>query len=79
MGIGIFGFLLFLFITVVCLIPFAIAVFYLALGINSLLRGRKEKSRVKTMSGYNTIFISSLAVLAIYFLWQWLCRGLFSR
>ena len=71
----IFNFLFFLFITILCLIPFGIALFYFILGVKSWVLGRKEKSRVKVISGYNGIFFSILSMVVIYFLWYWLIRN----
>ena len=74
MGIGIFSILFFLFITVVCFIPFGISLLYFIIGIRSLLLGKKEKSPVKVAGGYNALFLSTLSMIAIFFLWYWLCH-----
>lgn len=70
--------ILFLLITIVCLIPFGIALSYFIAGCRLLFLGRKEKSNRKTISGYNTVFISGISLIAVYFLWYWLCRILLS-
>jgi|GEM_PF-5425930 len=69
---NIFQFLVFLIITIFCLIPFGVAMFYFILGIRSLWLGRQENSSIKTAGGYCTIIISFLSMIAIYFLWLWL-------
>lgn len=69
---------IFLLITIVCLIPFCIALFYFFLGVKALLLGRSEKSRTKTTSGYNAIFSSGISMVAVYFGWSWLCSYLLS-
>ena len=56
---------LFLILTVLFLIPFGLALIYFILGVTTLLRGVKEKSRVKTLSGCKTIFIASISLVAI--------------
>lgn len=68
----------FLLITIACLIPFGIALFYFILGAKTLLSGKREKSRTKTISGYNTIFISGISMIALYAGWYWLCRAVLS-
>jgi hypothetical protein len=72
MSIGIFWIACLVFITIVCLIPFGISLSYFILGVRLLISGKREKSSIKTSSGYKSILFSVIAMVVIYFLWQWL-------
>lgn len=74
MGIGIFAFIIFIVLTVLCFIPFAFAAFYLFLGIKSLLRANKESNQYIRTAAVKSIVISLLVLTASYFLWRWLIQ-----
>jgi hypothetical protein len=65
---------LFLILTLVCMIPVSIALFYCISGIRLIVIGNREKIRRKKVSGYNAVFISLVALGGIFFGWLWLCR-----
>lgn len=70
--------LLFVGLTMVCLVPFVIALAYMVLGIKTYLMGRREKSKTTAISGINAIVLSLLGMMLSFALWCWLCRGLLS-
>lgn len=74
MGIGIFAFIIFIVLTVLCFIPFAFAAFYLFLGIKSLLRANKESNQYIRKAAVKSILISLLVLTASYFLWRGLIQ-----
>lgn len=59
-------------ITLVCLVPFGVSVFYLLLGIKSCITGLKESNRQKTNGGIYSIFFSVLGISGSYVLWRFL-------
>ncbi|MBL0269476.1 MAG: hypothetical protein KAX45_02065 [Chitinophagaceae bacterium] len=74
MGIGIFAFIIFIVLTVICFIPFAFAAFYLFLGLKSLLRANKESNRQIRSAAIKAILLSLLTLAGSYFLWRWLIK-----
>jgi ABC-type Fe3+ transport system permease subunit len=75
---SLFFFLVFIAVTIICLIPFLIAFIYFIAGIKSYITGRKEKNRNKIVGGINTVFFSILAMPLCFLFWYWLCRSLLS-
>jgi len=67
-------FLILAIISFICLIPFGIALSYFVLGLRNYSIGRKEKSRIKKISGMNAALFSLLGMIAAYFLWVILCK-----
>jgi hypothetical protein len=61
-------------ITLICLIPFVIALSYFIIGLKNYMTGRKEKIRAKVIGGSNAAIISFFGLLLIFFTWCWLCR-----
>ncbi len=74
MGIGIFAFIIFIVLTIICFIPFAFAAFYLFLGVKSLIRANKEGSQPIRAAALKAIFLSLLTLIGSYFLWRWLIQ-----
>ncbi len=74
MGIGIFAFIIFIVLTVICFIPFAFAAFYLFLGLKSLLRANKESNQQIRSAAIKAILLSLLTLAGSYFLWRWLIK-----
>ena len=69
------GFYLILFlITAICLIPFSIALSYFVIGLKNYFTGKKEKSRVKIISGSNAAILSLMGMTGVFFFWMMLCR-----
>ncbi|MBK6828478.1 MAG: hypothetical protein IPG86_17215 [Chitinophagaceae bacterium] len=74
MGIGIFAFIIFIVLTIICFIPFAFAAFYLFLGVKTLIRANKESSQQIKSSALKAIALSLLTLVGSYFLWRWLIQ-----
>lgn len=74
MGIGIFAFIIFLVLTVICFIPFAFAAFYLFLGLKSLLRAKKDGNEQIRSSAVKAILLSLLTLAGSYLLWRGLIK-----
>ena len=72
MGIGIFAFIIFIVLTIICFIPFAFAAFYLFLGLKSLFRANEESNQYIRKAAIRSIGISLLVLTGAYFLWRWL-------
>lgn len=66
-----FGILYILF-TFICLVPFAMALFYLVGGIRTLQLGKRQNQKAKVVTGMNAIAFSILGMVLIFFVWLWL-------
>ena len=68
-----FGVLYILF-SLLCLIPFVMALFYLFGGIRTLQLGRRQNQKAKVITGMNAIAFSIMGMVFIFFVWLWLGR-----
>ena len=68
----------FLAITLLCLVPFAIAISYFVMGLSNYITGRKENNRVKIAGGTHGAIVSFMAMVLVFFVWAWLCRAFLS-
>lgn len=57
-------------ITLICLVPFGVSIFYLVLGVKSCITGRKEGNRQKTHGGIFSIVFSALGMAGSYLFWR---------
>lgn len=74
MGIGIFAFIIFIVLTVICFIPFAFAAFYLFLGLKSLFRAKKDGNQQIRSAAIKAILLSLVTLAGSYFLWRGLIK-----
>ena len=73
-----FFFILFGGLTLICLVPFLISVFYLVGGIKTYRLGRRENNKGMLISGMNAVFLSVAGMVLCFVIWWWLFRALLS-
>jgi len=70
-----FGFMLWIILSVILLIPFGMALMYFLISIRQLLIGAREESSVKQKGGIVAFIISFLVMGAILIFWLWVGYG----
>jgi hypothetical protein len=61
-------------LTLPCIVLAGVSIFYMIGGIRTARMGARENNRAKKITGMNSVFASLLGMIAVFFVWMYLCR-----